>query len=321
MEKTEEGRPITLTALIGLSMASVTLNVAGAYLLFPAPWNFLLAVAVFFVELTAFLALVHVAKDFNQPGALAKGKALASFVVFLAMCAIGIYSGHRSLTEVNHLMSAPAQTLEISSSADLATATALDQQATSWRASAEDLRERGYVTRAADLEGRALEAQTRAITLRGSSQQASATAAATPTLGETQIWLILIVIEIAKDFGRFLFAFPASWLTGERRRKAEVQEEAPAIEPVEEVVMAQEAVEAPVVTTRRRRTADKPVAVTGYVPKKRLLDRRVDPTLILNALIEAGAKPAAIYQARALLEASGGQKIAGIYQPDVAYAM
>lgn len=323
MERVEKGRPITLIALIGLGITSVVINVVGAFLTIPEPWNYIVAAGLFFVEIVAFMALVNVAKDFNQPGVMAKAKAVVSFVVFLAMCAIGVASGHRALSEVDHLMSAPAQRLEATAGAELAQAEALERQAAAWRDNANGMRGYGYMSRAADLEDRAINAEREAITLRASASTNTAEADAKPVLGGTIILLLLIVNEIAKSFGRFLFAFPASWLV--RRKEEEVQAETPAQPVVEQPVLeltqrVEEAVPAP---RRRVKVTDAPPVVgntPGYVPKKRILDRRVDPALILNSLIDLGAPAAAIYQARALFNASGGEKIGGIYQPEVAYA-
>lgn len=319
MQSVEKGRPITLTALIGLGITSIVINVVGAYLLIPQPWNYIVAAGLFFVEIVAFMALVNIAKDLKEPGMLAKVKAGASFIVFLAMCIIGVASGHRSLSEVDHLMSAPAQQLEATAGSELAQAEALERQAAAWRDNALGMRQYDMVTAAARLETQALEAEREAITLRASAETNTAEAEATPALGNGIILMLLIVNEIAKSFGRFLFAFPASWLA--RRKEEQVQEEAPAAQPVLELteVVPQEA---PVVK-KLVRPSDAPVVVgntPGYTPKKRILDRRVDPALILNSLIEHGASQAAILQARALFNASGGQKIGGIYQPETALA-
>lgn len=320
MEHAEKGRPITLVALIGLGITSIVINVVGAYLLIPQPWNYIVAAGLFFVEIVAFMALVNVAKDFAQPGILPKVKAGLSFVVFLAMCAIGVVSGHRSLSEVDHLMSAPAQQLEATAGSELAQAEALERQAAAWRDNAVGMRQYDMVTAAARLETQALAAEREAISLRASAETNAAEASATPALGGGIILMLLIVNEIAKSFGRFLFAFPASWLA---RRERKVQEEAPAVAAVQEaepLVLTNVVEETPVPAPARRRVRQKdaPAVVgntPGYTPRKRVLDRKVDPAMILNTLIDLGAPSAAIYQARALFNASGGEKIGGIYQP------
>lgn len=316
MESVEKGRPVTLVALIGLGITSVVINVVGAYLLIPQPWNYIVAAGLFFVEIVAFMALVNVAKDWNQPGTLAKVKAGMSFVVFLAMCAIGVASGHRALSEVDHLMAAPAQQLQATAGSELAQAEALERQAAAWRENAHGMRQYEMVTAAARLETQALDAEREAITLRASAETNTVEASATPALGGTIILMLLIVNEIAKSFGRFLFAFPASWL----RRKEETVIQAPVEAPAPVVAQT---VEETVPARRRVKVTDAPPVVgntPGYVPKKRILDRRVDPALILNTLISANAPAAVIYQARALFNASGGQKIGGIYQPAETYA-
>ncbi len=302
-QEAPERRSMTFGTMVVAAIASISINVAGAYLLVPAPWNIPFAVAMLAIEVGAFLVLPHIIRDFKEGGVLAASKAVVSGIVFLGMCAMCIFSGHRAMSEVAGQMKTPVEGLVASAEAYTTESKALAEQAREWKASAKEMRNQGYVSKAAELEDRALNATLAAASKKREATEASSKASTHATLGNGQIWFILVMLEIVKAAGRFLFAIPMSTLS---RRKEQVVVEAPKEIPQSEIVLPN--YREPVVSAKSQ--------VKGYKPKKVALRTPVNPASILNALVQAGVEGAVIKQAQALYEASGGDRIFGVYDPN-----
>jgi len=296
-QEAPERRSMTFGTMVVAAVASITINVAGAYLLVPAPWNIPFAVAMLAIEVGAFLVLPHIIRDYKEGGILAISKAVVSGLVFLGMCAMCIFSGHRAMSEVAGQMKTPVDGLVASAEAYTTESKALADQAREWKADAKEMRKQGYVSKAAELEDRALNATLASASKKREATEASSKASTHATLGSGQIWFILVMLEIVKAAGRFLFALPMSAFV--RRKKAEAPKEI--VES--EIVLPN--YRQPVVSAKSQ--------VKGYKPKKVALRTPVNPATILNALVQAGVEGAVIKQAQALYEASGGDRINGIY--------